>query len=217
VLSWHCAIAPFTFLPLSLLPPNRTLVHLDDRSGRSHTSLFLSSVLALLPTNRTPFHLDDRSHTSLFLSSLPTRPQLRELRDCTTTTLADKVVDKLTGLKGLQKRLFEMSRYIENVEKGVLPVNHEIMYNLQDIFNLSPNLNVESVVKSFTVTTNDNMLVIYLSSLIRSILALHDLIDNKLTNRKAEAVKEEKNEKGEFLFFFVLFCFVFDRLLALNV
>jgi 26S proteasome regulatory subunit N8 len=54
------------------------------------------------------------------------------------------------------------------------------------------------------VKTNDSLLVIYLSSLIRSVIALHNLIVNKLQYREAEkkadgGKEEEKKEdkKGE--------------------
>jgi hypothetical protein len=40
--------------------------------------------------------------------------------------------------------------------------------------------------KSFAVKTNDMLVVVYLSSLIRSVLALHDLVNNKLENRARE-------------------------------
>jgi 26S proteasome regulatory subunit N8 len=36
---------------------------------------------------------------------------------------------------------------------------------------------------SLYVKTNDQMLVVYLAALVRSVLALHNLINNKLTNR----------------------------------
>lgn len=49
----------------------------------------------------------------------------------------------------------------------------------QDIFNLLPNMNVEALSTSLAVKGNDMMAVIYLASLIRSVLALHRLIDNK--------------------------------------
>lgn len=49
----------------------------------------------------------------------------------------------------------------------------------QDIFNLLPNMNVEALSTSLAVKGNDMMAVIYLASLIRSVLALHKLIDNK--------------------------------------
>lgn len=50
---------------------------------------------------------------------------------------------------------------------------------LQDIFNLLPNMNVEALSTSLAVKANDMMASIYLASLIRSVLALHKLIDNK--------------------------------------
>ena len=53
------------------------------------------------------------------------------------------------------------------------------------------------------VNTNDQMLVMYIASLIRSVIALHNLINNKLTNKEAEKevkkedVKEKKDDKTE--------------------
>merc|ERR1712032_186042 len=87
-----------------------------------------------------------------------------------------------------------------NVCSGKLPVNHQIINQIQDIFNLLPNLNVEEIVRSFSVKTNDMMLVIYLSSVIRSVIALHNLINNKIANRDAElkaALAEEKADEDE--------------------
>lgn len=45
-----------------------------------------------------------------------------------------------------------------------------------------------------SVKTNDQLMAIYLSSLIRAITAFHDLIENKIQNRQAQ---EEKEGKGE--------------------
>lgn len=72
------------------------------------------------------------------------------------------------------------------VVMGKLPINHQIIYNLQDIFNLLPNLNIPSVSKAFSVKTNDELMVIYLSSMIRAVIAMHNLIENKIVNREAE-------------------------------
>lgn len=89
-------------------------------------------------------------------------------------------------MKSLISHLKEMHTYLGNVVSGKLPPNHQIIDQLQDIFNLSPNLDVEELAKSFAVKTNDMMLVIYLSSLIRSVIALHSLINNKLDIREME-------------------------------
>lgn len=75
---------------------------------------------------------------------------------------------------------------------GKLPLNHEILYHLQDIFNLLPNLNVAELIKSFAVKTNDMILVIYLSSLIRSVIAFHNLINNKMLNKEYEKAEDSK-------------------------
>ncbi|KAM0929706.1 hypothetical protein ACQ4PT_001444 [Festuca glaucescens] len=62
----------------------------------------------------------------------------------------------------------------------------------KDVFNLLPNLNVNELIKAFAVKTNDMMLVIYLSSLIRSVIALHNLINNKMLNKEHEKVEDSK-------------------------
>ena len=73
-----------------------------------------------------------------------------------------------------------MKSYLENVISGKYRYNQMIINNYQDIFNLLPNLRIEEMVRNFSVKSNDYMYVIYVSSLIRSILSLHDLVNNKI-------------------------------------
>lgn len=126
---------------------------------------------------------------------------LRDIKDNAVGTLSTRVTEQLHSLKGLQLRLEDIHEYLSKVVKGELPINHAITYNLQDIFNLLPNLNINELVKAFSVKTNDHLLVIYLSSLIRAVIALHDLINNKIANRdaekEAEAGVKEKGSKDE--------------------
>lgn len=121
---------------------------------------------------------------------------LRDVKDTTISTLANQVTQKLASLKGLASRLQEIDSYLQNVQSGRLPVNHKIIYKLQDIFNLLPNLKVEALVKAFAVKTNDMMLAIYLSSIIRAILALHNLVNNKLVNKEKERAASEPTAKA---------------------
>lgn len=97
------------------------------------------------------------------------------------------------GLKGLHSHANDISAYLEKVTSGQLPINHQIVYQLQDVFNLLPDVNLQAFVKAVYVKTNDQMLVVYLASLIRSIIALHNLIGNKIQNRDSE--KNEGKEK----------------------
>jgi len=122
---------------------------------------------------------------------------LRDVKDMTISTLASQVTQKLGALKGLASRLKEVEAYLHNVLSGRLPVNHQIIYGLQDVFNLLPNTNVDELVKAFAVKTNDMMLAMYLSSIIRSVLALHNLINNKLYNKEQQRLTEKKEKEAK--------------------
>ncbi|KIJ34645.1 hypothetical protein M422DRAFT_61372 [Sphaerobolus stellatus SS14] len=121
---------------------------------------------------------------------------LRDIKDSTTTTLSTRIANQLASLRGLQSRLLEIRDYLKQVAAGILPVNHQIIYHLQDTLNLLPDLDDPIKTKSFTSNTNDQLLVVYLSSLIRAVIALHALVDNKAANGRAE-LEEGKDSKAE--------------------
>ena len=80
---------------------------------------------------------------------------------------------------------------------GEYRYNQTIIDNYQDIMNLLPNLKVEEMVRSFSVKSNDYMYVIYVSALIRSILSLHDLINNKIQAKEQEQENARKEQEKE--------------------
>lgn len=92
----------------------------------------------------------------------------------------------LIAVNCFKRLLINRGLVLFQVIDGKLPMNHQITYHLQDIFNLLPDLADPEFVKSTNVNTNDQMLVVYTASLIRSIIALHNLINNKLSNKEAE-------------------------------
>lgn len=105
---------------------------------------------------------------------------LRDLRNASTSTLATQVGDKLTALKCLVQKLKTMKQYIRDVVANNLPANPDILYNLQDVLNLLPDLDKEELVRAFAVEANDALLTVYLGSIVRAIMGLHDLITNKV-------------------------------------
>jgi len=123
---------------------------------------------------------------------------LRDIKDSTTTTLSTRVAEQLASLRGLQSRLTDIRKYLQDVAVGKMPVNHQIIYNLQDALNLLPDLSDSTLTQSFSSTTNDELLVVYLSSLLRSVIALHALVDNKASIGRAELEEgqpEDDNRK----------------------
>lgn len=127
---------------------------------------------------------------------------LRDIKDTTVGSLSQRVTNQLLGLRGLHSQLSEIRDYLVQVGQGSLPMNHQIIYQLQDIFNLLPDIANDNFVDNLYIKTNDQSLVVYLAALVRSIIALHNLINNKITNRDAEEgkkddAKEKKEKKDE--------------------
>merc|ERR1711998_560577 len=122
---------------------------------------------------------------------------LRDIKDTSISTLTQQVSNRLNAMKGLKSRLGDMQTYLENVLAGKLPVNHQIIGHMQEMFNLLPNLSMDSMVKAFSVKTNDMMVVIYVASMIRSVIALHNLVNNKIENKDAEAKKVKEKEQAK--------------------
>merc|ERR1712083_475601 len=120
---------------------------------------------------------------------------LRDIKNASASTLAVRVGDKIAALKGLSERLAEISKYLSLVHADKLPMNQEIIYQLQEIFNLLPDQDSEELVKSFAMETNDMMLALYLGSILRSTIALHNLINNKIKNKKLKEKKQEDKDK----------------------
>ncbi|XP_074644698.1 26S proteasome non-ATPase regulatory subunit 7-like [Tubulanus polymorphus] len=122
---------------------------------------------------------------------------LRDIKDTTIGTLSQRVTNQLLGLKGIHVQLEDIYRYLEQVSDANLPINHQIVYQLQDIFNLLPDANLQEFVKAMYVKTNDQMLVVYIASLMRAIVVLHNLINNKLHNRDSEKNEGKKDTGGD--------------------
>jgi 26S proteasome regulatory subunit N8 len=130
---------------------------------------------------------------------------LRDIRDVAVGTLSTRLTNQLQSLQGLHLRLRDIGAYLQKVLNGQLPVNHAILGNLQDVFNLLPNLSTPKgdgknsageLSNAMSVKTNDQLMSIYLSSLIRAITAFHDLIENKIQNRQQQEEKESKKEES---------------------
>jgi len=131
---------------------------------------------------------------------------LRDINDPTVSTVATLIRGKMAGLATLAEKLVECRDYLENVAAAAndgggggatAQPSEEIVSNLQTILNLLPNLNTPDLVRSMIVKTNDMHMAIYLAALIRSVIALHDLVNNKIRyGEDGMDQEEEEQEKG---------------------
>ncbi|KAL4928246.1 proteasome regulatory particle lid subunit RPN8 [Aspergillus undulatus] len=137
---------------------------------------------------------------------------LRDIRDVAVGTLSTRITSQLQSLQGLHLRLRDIGQYLQKVLDKELPVNHAILGNLQDVFNLLPNLSTPAttprvggepeqptdnaeLARAMSIKTNDQLMAIYLSSLVRAVTAYHDLIENKIQNRQQQEETEQKREQ----------------------
>lgn len=134
---------------------------------------------------------------------------MRDIKDASQGELSKEVITKMNSLRTLAGKLKEMSEYLAKVIEGKYRYNPVIMQNfqvsrahlkshpsllicfslMQDIFNLLPNLNLEEMIKAFSVKSNDYMFVLYVSSLIKSVISLHTLVNNRIHNKEDEIEK----------------------------
>lgn len=66
----------------------------------------------------------------------------RDIKDTTVGTLSQRITNQVHGLKGLNSKLLDIRSYLERVAAGKMPINHQIIYQLQDVFNLLPDVNL---------------------------------------------------------------------------
>lgn len=126
---------------------------------------------------------------------------LRDIRDQAAGGLSIRLTNQLNSLKGLQSKLSNIVSYLNKVINQELPINHVILGKLQDVFNLLPNLGTpdedemqgkrsdilqssNNLQKALTVKTNDELMMIYITNLIRAIIAFDNLIENKIQSKK---------------------------------
>eukprot|EP00708_Paratrimastix_pyriformis_P003607 GAFH01002392.1.p1 GENE.GAFH01002392.1~~GAFH01002392.1.p1 ORF type:complete len:360 (-),score=140.60 GAFH01002392.1:107-1150(-) len=122
---------------------------------------------------------------------------LRDVQDSTVTSLHARILQKCSSLRALRTHLQEIQNYLDEVLAKRLPINQNILALLQEVMNLLPNLNVPELRQALASATNDNAAVLVVSHYLRTILALHQLVDNKLTMQHAQQQLAEQLAKKQ--------------------
>lgn len=122
---------------------------------------------------------------------------LRDLKNASTSTLATRVGEQLETLRMLSVRLQEIAVYLGDVTAKRITLNPTIIYTIQEIFNLLPDTTRPALLSAFATQTNDSMMTLYLASVVRAVIALHNLIDNKIQNKREAELKEKESTMNE--------------------
>ncbi|KAK8822428.1 hypothetical protein WA577_005591 [Blastocystis sp. JDR] len=119
---------------------------------------------------------------------------LRGIRDASVVSIYNQINDKVVSLRGIDDRIQTCIQYLESCS-AENPPNREILYEIQNIVNALPNLHLDVIQESMTTKMNDTYMVLFLSSLIRTVVSLHDLVKIKEDSLKHKEVKQEKKQE----------------------
>lgn len=128
---------------------------------------------------------------------------LRDIKDSGESELSKKLKVQLESLKTLKNKISHIEQYLTSLIEGKCPINHQILGKLQDVFNLLPNLTPELQNESnklrtaITMNTNDQMMMIHVTQLIKAIIAFDDLVENKINNNNLRLSKLSLEQERE--------------------
>lgn len=108
---------------------------------------------------------------------------LRDVNDPLLSTTSEDIQSRVTSLIIMEERLKRVQNYLINVIEGKIQVNNEIIFNIQNMLSLLPNLNIDELRSSILTKTNDIHIVLFLAYMVRSINTLYDLVVNHLENQ----------------------------------
>ncbi|KAF7459109.1 Mov34/MPN/PAD-1 family protein [Cryptosporidium felis] len=108
---------------------------------------------------------------------------LRDLKSTSISTLITRISDTINSCKILISRLKESRNYFDDILEEKIPPNHKIISIFQDIFNLLPDSNIPELCSAFSSRYADTILTIYGMSCLRTVLSMHDLVNNASENK----------------------------------
>lgn len=121
---------------------------------------------------------------------------LRDVNDPTVGSLAGQVGQVHEGLRGLTDSLRVLSAYLNAVAEGRMPANPEIIANAQTVLNRLPDTSVKEMSDAIAEGLNDQTLSVFIGTLTRSVLSLHDLLNNRTQYRKVEEEESKVEDKA---------------------
>jgi len=92
--------------------------------------------------------------------------------------LLTQLTNQRNAIKMLSDRIKILYKYIEDVETGKIPPNHEILRQIAGVCNRLPTISSKEFKNEFMIDCNDVLLISYLSALTKSANKVNNLIEN---------------------------------------
>ena len=125
---------------------------------------------------------------------------IRELKDLNMDSLQNKLNNKVQSLVALRGKIQIISKYLEDVSTGRRKQDQQIIFALQRIMAKLPKVVSAEMKHALAAKVNENYLNLYISGIVKSVVAIHNLLNNRIRpledfEEKLKAEKEKKNNK----------------------
>ena len=120
---------------------------------------------------------------------------VREIKDLNMDTLQTKLNIKASSLMAMGNKIKTMSRYLEDVVSGKRRKDPKILQTMHEIMSRLPKVLSPEFKRVLSENINDNYLALYTSSLVKGVINIHNLLNNRIKN--AEDEKEEAEAKAK--------------------
>jgi len=109
---------------------------------------------------------------------------MRYIKDPSVSDLTTNIEQKFKGIGNLREQIETMSQYLDKASKNLIVTNNEVIFNIQKIWHMIPELKFLDQKKSLLNSKfNDNSLMMYIASLTRAISGVNSLIENKIATK----------------------------------
>ena len=120
---------------------------------------------------------------------------VREIKDLNMDTLKTKLNNKAASLLALERKIGTIVKYIEDVIADRRKPDPQILLVLHEIISRLPKTMSADFKKTLSENVNDNYLTLFTSSLVKGVIGVHSLLNNRIKNleeMKADLEKEVK-------------------------
>ncbi len=122
---------------------------------------------------------------------------VREIKDLNMDSLKSKLSDKVNSLLALERKIAVIRNYLDDLVQGRRNTDKEIVTVLQNIMSKLPKIMNEDFKRKMSCKLNDNYLNIYISSIVKNIINVHNLLNNRIKTieeRKEQKVDDKKSD-----------------------
>ena len=120
---------------------------------------------------------------------------IRELRDLNMDTLQHQLSAKVQSLVALKDKVLRIAEYLESAAVSRKKMDQQIMFALQRIISLLPKVLSPEMKRAMASRVNENYLALYVSGIVKSVVAIHSLLNNRIRPLEDSKEKKEKVEK----------------------